>query len=55
MAAGTRLVWVVDPQRRTVTVQEPPGAGRVVGEQDQLDGGEVLAGFRVPVPRLFGS
>lgn len=53
LAAGCSLVWVVDARRRTVTVHEPPGAARVVGEHESLDGGAVLPGFRLPVLRLF--
>src|SRR5262245_13610526 len=39
LAAGTRLVWVVDPEPRTVTVYPSLFAPRVVGEGDRLDGG----------------
>ena len=53
LRAGCRLVWVVEARRRTVTVNEPSGAARVVGEHEELDGGEVLPGFRLPVLRLF--
>lgn len=51
--AGTRLVWVVAPRRRTVTVYQPGGAARVLREDDELDGGDVLPGFRLPVAALF--
>lgn len=54
LTAGTRLVWVIDPRRRTVTVHRPGTAPRVLGEDDLLDGGEVLPGFAVPVNRLVG-
>jgi Uma2 family endonuclease len=53
-AAGTRLVWRVDPAKRTVTARTPDGAVRVYAGGDDLDGGEVLPGFRVPVSKLFG-
>jgi Uma2 family endonuclease len=54
LEAGTRLVWIVDPRSRTVTVHrggEPP---QVVGGGDPLDGADVLPGFRLKVERLFG-
>jgi len=54
LGAGTRLVWVIDPRRQTVTVQAPGAAPRVLGPGDDLDGGEVLAGFTVPVRDLLG-
>jgi len=47
---GVRLVWVVEPKTRRVTVF--PG-GRILSEEDDLDGGEVLPGFRVPLSRVF--
>lgn len=50
LQAGVRLVWVVDPKRRTITLY--PGAA-TVREGDLLTGGDVLPGFSVPVLRLF--
>lgn len=52
LAAGARLVWVVNPRRRTVTAHAP-GAGPVVaGEGDTLGGGDVLPGFGHRVAEL---
>jgi Uma2 family endonuclease len=51
--AGTRLVWIVDPPLRTVTVHRPGGAWIVRGEDDALDGEDVVPGFRVRVGDLF--
>jgi len=53
LEAGTRLVWVVDPVRRTVTAFQPDGALRLLDESAELDGGDVLPGFRYPVQDLF--
>ncbi len=47
--AGTRLVWVIDPEERTATVFRSPIAVRVLGESDELDGEDVLPGFRIRV------
>jgi len=55
LGSGCCLVWLVDARRRTVTVHEPPGAARVVSEHEELDGGAVLRGFRLPVLRLFAQ
>ena len=53
--AGVRMVVVVRPRRRTVTVHTPEDrGGRVLGEGDELDGGEVVPGFRLPLAELFG-
>lgn len=54
LAAGTRLVWVIDPHRRTVTVYRPGADPRVLRPDDLLDGGDILPSFTVPVRRLVG-
>jgi Uma2 family endonuclease len=50
---GTRLVWVVDPSNRTIAVWTADGTMRLLGETDELDGGEALPGFRVAIADLF--
>ncbi len=52
LAAGVRLVWVVDPETRTVAVHSPAGA-TLLGEGDVLDGRDVIPGFSIPVADLF--
>jgi Uma2 family endonuclease len=52
--ARVRLVWVVYPIQRCFHVYESWNRIRVVTEADELDGGEVLPGFRHPLDRLFG-
>ncbi len=53
LAAGTRLVWVVDPARRAATVYRPDQLPQVLGPEEQLDGYDVLPGFRVAVAAIF--
>jgi Uma2 family endonuclease len=53
LGAGTRLVWVVNPETQTVVVHRSPGMGTVLGEHDELDGEDVLPGFRCRVGDLF--
>ncbi len=53
LAAGVRLVWVVEPRGRTVTVWGPDRTARVLAEGDTLDGGDVLPGLRIAVADLF--
>lgn len=51
---GVRLVWVIDPRARLVTVHQPGDViGLVRGEDAVLDGGDVLPGFRVALSDLF--
>lgn len=51
---GVRLVWVVYPTVEEIYVYESPRSIRVLGRQDELDGGDVLPGFRVAPAELFG-
>lgn len=48
-AAGVRLVWIADPRRRTVTVYRGIDDHRELTESDDLDGEDVLPGFRCSV------
>lgn len=54
LAAGTRLVWVIDPRRRTVTVYRPGAAPRILSPSDLVEGHDVLPGFSLRVSRLVG-
>jgi Uma2 family endonuclease len=53
LAAGSALVWVVNPKRRTVTVYASPRQATILAVDDELDGGEVVSGFRVRVGKIF--
>lgn len=53
LTAGARLVWVVDPRRRSVTVYQADRTARVLLEGDALDGGDVLPEFRLSLTDLF--
>lgn len=53
LEAGVRLVWVLWPRFRSVSVYSADGSYRELGADDELDGGEVLPGFRVKVEKLF--
>ena len=52
-AAGVGLIWVVNPPTRTVLVRRPDGSAAEVGENGELDGEQVLPGFRCRVSELF--
>lgn len=51
--AGTRLVWVLWPKLRSVSAYSTGGLTHEMGPDDELDGGEVLPGFKVRVGSLF--
>lgn len=52
-AAGTRLLWVIDPAKRLVTIYAADAPTRWVREGEMLDGGDVLPGFTLAVDALF--
>jgi Uma2 family endonuclease len=53
LAAGVRLVLVADPETKEIEAHLPDGSVRVYGVGEDLDGGDVLPGFRVPVAAFF--
>lgn len=50
---GVRLVWLVDPDARTVTVYQGKPRGTELDEEDMLDGDDILPGFACKVADLF--
>jgi len=50
---GALLVWVVDPVARRVSEYRSRGMARLLGTDDELDGGDVVPGFQVRVRDLF--
>lgn len=55
LASGTRLVWVVNPAWRTVTVYRGENEIRTLTENDDLTGEDVVAGFSCRVAELFAG
>ena len=51
--AGTKIVWLVDPKRRALTVRRPDGAPATYIEGDIVPGGAILPGFELPVKDIF--
>jgi len=45
LSAGSRLVWVIDPERRRARVYRQDGSEAMLGEDDALDGEDILPGF----------
>jgi Uma2 family endonuclease len=52
-AAGTQLVWYVNPEMQRITVYTAPEQWLELGIEDVLDGGDVLPGFQLPIRDLF--
>jgi Uma2 family endonuclease len=53
LRAGVRLVWVISPPNRTMRVHRLDGTGASRRESDELDGEDVVPGFRSPIRDLF--
>lgn len=51
--AGVRLVWYVDPRKRTVRVYTAPDRSTLLRENQSLDGGDVLPGFSLSIREWF--
>jgi Uma2 family endonuclease len=50
---GVELVWVVDPEMRTLTVYRPDQGPRVLQGNEEVTGEEVLPGFRCRLSDFF--
>lgn len=55
LAAGVRLVWLINPMLRNVTVHAADEHTYILEGDDTLDGGDVLPDFRLPLRELFGE
>ena len=53
LAAGTRLVWIVEPATRRVHVYRSPHEVQVIDEDGELSGCDVPPALRCAVKRLF--
>lgn len=51
--AGCKLVWYVEPQKKTVLVYTSLHRFRLLTEDDTLDGGKVLPGFTLSIKKWF--
>ena len=53
LANGARAVWLIDPKRRSVTVYRSLNDVTTLTETDELDGQDVVPGFRCRVAEIF--
>jgi Uma2 family endonuclease len=53
--AGVRVVWYVDPKRRTVRVYTGRDRSVLLHEDQSLDGGDVLPGFSLSIREWFAE
>ena len=52
-AAGARLVWIVNPKLKTVTVYRSTNDIITLTDKDTLDGDKVVLGFQISVAEIF--
>jgi len=55
ISAGTRLVWVVDPERRLTRVYRQDGTETLVTADEALDGEGVVPGFSCPLAAILSD
>lgn len=53
LAAGTRLVWVIDTERGGARVYRADGTVTMVGDDGVLAGEDVVPGFRLPLAAVL--
>ncbi|NJP10443.1 MAG: Uma2 family endonuclease [Leptolyngbyaceae cyanobacterium RU_5_1] len=52
---GCRLVWVVNPDERSILVYRQPEPDKLLKIIDTLDGEDIIPGFTLPVAELFAE
>jgi Uma2 family endonuclease len=53
LAAGVRLVWVIDPERQSAAAYRSPTDVREIGRGGVLEGEDVLPGFACPLSEIL--
>ncbi len=53
LAAGTRMVVVVNPKKRSVSVYRSSTNIAILSDEQTLDGGDVVPGWSIPVRQIF--
>lgn len=53
LQAGARLVWVIDPETRTLSAYHPSGEARVYSADEEVPGEDVVPGFSFHLADLF--
>jgi len=53
LTSGAQQVWLLEPQDETLTVHHADGTSRVYHADDEVDGGDLLPGFRTRISEIF--
>lgn len=54
LSDGVKLIWIVDPQRKTIAVYDGNDTAKILRVDDNLTGGDVLPEFEILVKDIFG-
>ena len=52
---GSRLVWIIYPKTRMITVYRQNNVVNLLRENDTLEGEDVLPNFQLPIAKLFAD
>lgn len=55
LRAGVSLIWILDPEARTIVIHRPNGPTETLGDSQELTAGELIPGFSVSVAALFAE
>jgi Uma2 family endonuclease len=53
LAAGARLVWIINPGKKSATIHRASREAATLSENHELDGEDVVPGFRCRVSEIF--
>lgn len=53
LAAGTRLIWILDPETQGATIHRPHREPEHLASGGEIDGEDVLPGFRCSLEEIF--
>ena len=51
--AGTRMVVIINPRKRTVTTYRSRSEITILTDDDTLDGADIIPGWQLPVQEIF--
>jgi len=55
LAAGAKMVWLVDPELQAVSIYRSPSQVKVIAGGGMLEVEDVVPGFRCPLGEIFGE
>ena len=55
LESEARLIWIINPSDKTVSIHRPQSPEKILHVGDSLDGEDVVPGFSMPVAELFAQ